>query len=86
MFGGQLDLVHPYTTKAMLCNKHSESIHVSSQQLHLDGEYLRKKIEVGEIMVDYVPTHEQKVNIFIKPLGCKHFFELTKCLGIDYYF
>jgi hypothetical protein len=45
MFGGQLDLVHPSTTKAMLCNKHSESIHASSQQLHLDGVYLRKKLK-----------------------------------------
>jgi len=35
----------------------------SLQQLHLNGVYLRK-IEVGEIIADYVLTHEQKVDIF----------------------
>jgi hypothetical protein len=47
--------------------------------------YIWKTIEVGKIIVDFVPTHEQNVDIFIKPLGCTHFFELTKCLGIDEY-
>jgi hypothetical protein len=85
MFGGQLDLVHP--TQLKLCY----AINIVNQFMFHHNNciwmvYIWEKNEIGEIIVDYVPTHEQKVDIFMKPLGCTHFFELTKCLGIDDYF
>jgi len=63
-------------------------LHVKTRSIYIyiyinsKHHYIRKKVRDGTIKINYIPTHEQIVDLLIKPLGRIHFKELQKIIGV----
>jgi hypothetical protein len=44
--------------------------------------YIRKKVQDGIVEINYIPTHEQIVDLLIKPLSIIHFKEIREVIGV----
>jgi hypothetical protein len=44
--------------------------------------YIREKVQDGIVEINYIPTHEQIVDLLIKPLSRTHFKEIREAIGV----
>ncbi len=51
-------------------------------QRNNEHHYIRKKVQYGIVEINYIPTHEQIVDLLIKPLGRIHFKEIQEVIGV----
>ncbi len=56
--------------------------HEQTKHIELHCHYIRQLVEDGSIQLPYVPTSEQLVDIFTKPLGTNKFVKFRGSIGV----
>ncbi|KAL3633341.1 hypothetical protein CASFOL_022868 [Castilleja foliolosa] len=58
-------------------------LHARTKHIELDYHFIREKVSAGLMMVNYVPSFDQKADILTKPLSLQSFTRLRKELSVE---
>ena len=58
-------------------------LHDRSKHIDVKFHFIRDCVDGGQIVIEFVETGRQLVNVLTKPLGCLWFMELKEMIGME---
>ena len=69
--------------KAAISIAHNPVLHNRTKHVEVDKNFIKEKIESGQLCTTYVPTYEQVADILTKGLPRKQFEKLTSKMAME---